>query len=308
MAHIKFINDENLYNVTLSSYTVDRNVNRIKIVFNSADESNVAPIENGFIEVNEHNYVEQADFSNMKYIYRQLDDITFILTENEEDVYVESEIVFNVRYGGTLNGEKKQVVKNYEDLVIPTPIPNENYEFIGWSPKIPTSGKIENSTTFTALFKYIPTLDEVKQNKIFDFSMKCNYAITNGVALELDGETEYFSYNDEDQGNIKEIFDLALQTKMPMYYHANGKGCRLYSVEQIVNLYSTASMNKMHHQTYFNQMKMYIMSLKDKETVDALEYGVTELTGEYLDTYNAAMEQAKNSVTVLLTQAGLVEV
>ncbi len=101
---------------------------------------------------------------------------------------------------------------------------------------------------------------------------------------------------------------MALQTKMPMYYHANGKGCRLYSVEQIVNLYSTASMNKMHHQTYFNQMKMYIMSLEDKEAVDALEYGVSELNGEYLDTYNAAMEQAKNSVTVLLTQARLLEV
>lgn len=155
---------------------------------------------------------------------------------------------------------------------------------------------------------YAPTLEEVKQNKILDFSMLCNSAITGGVALEMDGEREYFSYNDEDQRNIKEIFDLAIQTKVPMYYHANGKSCKLYSVEQIVALYSTASMNKMHHQTYFNQMKMYILSLEDKESVGALVYEVSELTGEYLDVYNAAMEQTKNSISVLLNNAGLSEV
>ncbi|MBQ7781114.1 MAG: hypothetical protein IJ405_03730 [Lachnospiraceae bacterium] len=155
---------------------------------------------------------------------------------------------------------------------------------------------------------HVPTLEELKQNKIWDFSMLCSSAINNGVALEIDGEREYFSYTDEDQRNIKEIFDLAIQTKVPMYYHANGKSCKPYSVEQIVALYFTASMNKMHHQTYFNQMKMYILSLNSKESVEALVYAVSELTGEYLDVYNAAMEQAKNSISVLLNNAGLSEV
>ena len=254
MANIKFNNDKKIYCVKLSNYTVNKSINRIKIVFNSVDEANSAPMKNGFVELNEHNFVEQADFSNMIYIYRKYDDgITFILTENVNDIYVEPD---------------------------PQPTPQP----------------------------YVPTLEEVKQNKILDFSIICNCSIISGVSLEINGEVEHFSYTDEDQRNIKEIFDLAIQTKIPMYYHANGKSCKLYSVEQIINLYSTASMNKMHHQTYFNQMKMYIMSLEDKETVEMLEYGITELTGEYLEIYNAAMEQARNSVIVLLTQTGTLEV
>ena len=55
-------------------------------------------------------------------------------------------------------------------------------------------------------------------------------------------------------------------------------------------------------------MKMYILSLNSKESVEALVYEVSELTGEYLDVYNAAMEQAKNSISVLLNNAGLSEV
>lgn len=256
MALIKFIDDENVYDVTLINCKNKNNINRIKIIFNPENKADELCLKNGFIELNEHNHVEQTNYRGMKYIYRKFDDnIAVVLTENEDDIYTE-------------------------------PIPEVNIE-----------------TT-----PHIPTLNEVKQNKIAEFSAYCSSFITTGISLDIDGETEYFTYNDEDQINIKELFDTTIQTKVPMYYHANGKSCKLYSVEQIVALYSTASMNKMHHQTYFNQMKMYILSLKDKESVEALVYEVSELTGEYLDVYNAAMEQAKNSISVLLNNAGLSEV
>lgn len=60
-----------------------------------------------------------------------------------------------------------------------------------------------------------------------------------------------------------------------------------------------SAMNKMHHITYFNQLKMYIQSLDDIESVSEIEYGY-ELSGEYLRTYNSAMEQVTIGMKTLL--------
>ena len=110
---------------------------------------------------------------------------------------------------------------------------------------------------------------------------------------------EHFSYNEEDQVNIKELFDLAIQTNVPMYYHPDGASCKLYTVEQIVSIYTTNVTNKMHHITYFNQLKLYVNSLKTSEDVETVTYG-DELTGDYLKTYNNAMEQASIGLTTFL--------
>ncbi len=147
--------------------------------------------------------------------------------------------------------------------------------------------------------EYIPTVDEVRSEKISNLSTICNRMIVNGVDIDIDGNIEHFSYTEEDQTNIKELFDLALQTNVPMYYHSDGNSCKLYSVEQIIELYTTAAMNKMHHITYFNQLKMYLNTLEEPDAIRNIEYGF-ELTGEYLDTYNAAMTQAKTGMETLL--------
>lgn len=42
-------------------------------------------------------------------------------------------------------------------------------------------------------------------------------------------------------------------------------------------------MNKAHHITYTNQLKLYVCSLTNKEDVESVTYG-QDLTGEYLDT------------------------
>ena len=146
---------------------------------------------------------------------------------------------------------------------------------------------------------YVPTLEEVKTSKIQSLSSTCKQMIINGVDVEIDGTVEHFSYDEEDQVNIKELFDLAMQTKVPLYYHADGESCKLYTVEQIVNIYATNATNKMHHITYFNQLKLYVNTLETNEDVESVNYG-DELTGEYLQTYNDAMAQASVGLTTLL--------
>lgn len=61
-------------------------------------------------------------------------------------------VTFNTNGGGTLDGITEQQLTMYEQLKVPTPIANEDYEFSYWSPSIPESGKIESNRTFTAIF------------------------------------------------------------------------------------------------------------------------------------------------------------
>ena len=160
---------------------------------------------------------------------------------------------------------------------------------------------IPDTDTDIEYVPYIPTLDEAKAIKINELSNICNFMIINGVDINIDGALEHFSYKEEDQVNIKEIFDLAVQTNVPMYYHADSESCKLYTVEQIINLYATATTNKMHHITYYNQLKEYVNDLESVEDVQNVEYG-QDLFGTYLDTYNASMYQAQLVLEALLTK------
>lgn len=123
--------------------------------------------------------------------------------------------------------------------------------------------------------------------KLEELSTQCQEAITSGI--EYNGE--HFSYTLTDQNNISNTFQLAMSTGLSVPYHADGQDCRLYSKEEIMNIYFAQETNVTHHTTYFNQLKQYVLTLTTEEEVNAVEYG-QELTGEYLDTYNEIMAQA----------------
>ena len=143
-----------------------------------------------------------------------------------------------------------------------------------------------------------------KANKISECSTICNKMITDGIDVKIDGVIEHFSCKEEDQMNIKELFDLSGQTNVPMYYHADGKSCKAYTTEQIISIYATACTNKNHHTTYFNQLRQYINSLKTIEEVNAITYG-QELPTMYLEIYNGAMAQAQLVLETLLEKRAL---
>ena len=54
--------------------------------------------------------------------------------------------------GGYLKGKTEQTVYNYEDLIVPVPVADMDYDFSHWSPIIPTNGVIESDRTYTAQF------------------------------------------------------------------------------------------------------------------------------------------------------------
>lgn len=148
---------------------------------------------------------------------------------------------------------------------------------------------------------YVETLEDVKLRKISELSEICYQNITNGIDVEIDGSLEHFSYNEEDQINIKELFDLTYNTNCNVWYHADGNMCKEYTSAQFIQIYSAEVSNKMHHTTYFNQLKLFTESLTTIEEVNKIEYNQL-LTGIYLDTYDKALIQTNDNLIELLSK------
>ena len=94
-----------------------------------------------------------GDYSEYKTVYKEINGGA--LFSNDGSIYAEpiSKIIFYADGGGTLDGETIQEVNDYSELVIPTPISNDDYEFTQWSPEIPLSGEINGNEFFTAIFE-----------------------------------------------------------------------------------------------------------------------------------------------------------
>ena len=130
--------------------------------------------------------------------------------------------------------------------------------------------------------------------KLEEISNACNAAIVTGVNYN----NADFSYNIEDQGNISRAVEFS-KTGLDVPYHANGESCRLFSPNEIITVYIANENNLTHHTTYHNQLKLYVNTLETKEEIEAVVYG-QELTGEYLDTYNEMMAQARKIISAYL--------
>lgn len=93
-----------------------------------------------------------GNYSEYKTVYKKIENGAMF--SNDGSVYVEplKVVTFNAGFGGTLDGTTRQEVYNYEDLIIPTPIADTDYEFTAWNPEIPLSGDIDGNKNFTAVF------------------------------------------------------------------------------------------------------------------------------------------------------------
>ena len=304
MQKIRFVKSNLEYNVSLKS-----NANRIVCTFENESDAKNAPISEGFVEINEHNGVVQGSYEQYKYIYnKESDGVTVTLTTDKNDAFVEVKpsVTFSASVGGIIDGETVQTVDTYAELVIPTPIANENYKFVEWSPSIPNKGDVTESVSFVAIFEYVPTEEELlsqleimKQDKISELSSACESAIYRGV----DVNEKHYSYTLQDQSNLENAINISSQTGLDVPYHADGESCALYSLTQLQEIYVAEQVNLTKNQTYFNQIKQYILdTFTDINMIDELQsivYG-TELTGTYLDSYNNIIEQSTLIVQTFL--------
>lgn len=142
-------------------------------------------------------------------------------------------------------------------------------------------------------------LEFTKNNKISEMSNACETAIENGV--EVNGK--HYSYTVQDQSNMLNAMNLAKETGMEVPYHADGESCSLYNYDTLASIYMMEQMNITTNQTYFNQMKLYVLSITDTNDIDKvnkIKYG-DELTGEYVVKYNEIIEQSNKVMQKLIS-------
>ena len=126
------------------------------------------------------------------------------------------------------------------------------------------------------------TIDYLVDNKIKSMSAACHNAITNGFDITLsDGETVHFSCTTQDQLNLITLANMAASGAMEAYpYHADGQLCKYFSADEIAAIVAKMQMLIARETTYFNSLKAYIYSLKDKTEIAAVYYGV-DIPAEY---------------------------
>lgn len=298
MEKIRFLNDTTVYDGRLSLAN-----NVVTIYFDSIIPPK-SVLSNGFELLNENNGFIQGDYSRYNTIYRTFENNEFRVDFScDGSIYLPPvpKITFSVGMGGSLTGDLTQEASNYNELQIPTPIPNENYVFSKWVPEIEESGIIDEDLRFQAIFEYVPPYEEILNRKISELSSTCENMIISGVTIN----NEHFSYGDKDQMNIKELFDTVSVTRLPIGYHADGKACREFSAFEVVNLYVQQVVNKYSNETYFNQARDYLNSLEksdeNKDYVSSYTYG-TALTGEYLQNYNNIMALYQAQIDAILPE------
>ena len=198
-------------------------------------------------------------------------------------------------------GDTKQTPGRFEELVVPEVVPDENFEFLGWSPEIPENGIVDRNITFYAQMKYIPTLEEVKAAKKTEISAACEQIIHDGIDVVMpDGTVEHFSLESNDQINLfgKQAQLAAGATHLE--YHQDGHPCRYYTAEEMQMIIKAAMEHVSYHTTYCNSLNMWIAGAKTAEEVNSIYYGADipeEYQSEVLKDYLAKnMEEAEGAL------------
>lgn len=283
MLDLKYINDSAIYKVEFSK--ISDNVCQIK--------GDIPIKTNGFTL---SRMGESDDWSYEAYntVYREIEG--GVQFSNNGSVYVEpkKKVKFISGTGGKLTGSTEQEVYEYSELIVPSVDVEENYQFNGWSPEIPESGIVEKDMVFTAEFEYIPTLEEVKSQKIQEMNDRQQEIIQNGIEVQLsDGTTGQFSLGLYDQLSLGQLRSNAEKgtEKIPWHEDEEGKKCKWYKAVDMLLITSKAEAFLTYHITYFRDLRDYIKSMGDKESVNSVEYGVyipSEYQSEVLrDLYSA---------------------
>ena len=158
-----------------------------------------------------------------------------------------------------------------------------------------------------ALDAYKATLPDpavsAKAEKIAEIKKDCEDYIYAGTDVTYaDDTTEHFTYTLADQSNISEMFTAIMAGATEFPYHADGEICKVYSKAQIVTIYGTLSLFKANITTYHNSLKAQVNAMTDADEINAVKFGETELTGDYLDNYNTMMASAETQLNAVLAK------
>lgn len=295
---LKFLNSDKRYEFTSGGYNID--AEKVKI-----DSADIPATKGGFIIINDEGI--EFDYSVYSVPYEKTSEYIIFTSDtkvyytylvyDKETTFVTAQVTNNEKTMENavlqFSGQGKEFV-NPEKKVL---FDEDNFNIY----KV-VDGKVVETTADDKK----PYMDEKARqefetalnSKLAEISAASNAAIINGI--DLNGS--HYSYKTEDQNNISNAVTLANQTKLAVPYHADGESCRLYEPNEITNIYVLEETNLTHNITYHNQLKLYVQTLTTKAEIEEVVYGVTELTGEYLNTYNMIMTQAQEVIRHFIGQ------
>ena len=219
-------------------------------------------------------------------LYRKMEDGSLILS-NDGSVYVPPtppdppvyKVIFVID-NGTIIGESEQTPGSFDKLIVPEVVMNENYEFLGWEPEIPTEGILTRDYTFCAVTRYVPTLEEVKAQKKAEISAACENTIHSGIDVKIGENWEHFSLQTNDQINLfGKQYQLANGAEF-VEYHRDGYPCKYYSAKDMMQIITAAMEWVSYHTTYCNALNMWIAGAESKDEVNTIYYGA-DIPEEY---------------------------
>lgn len=151
------------------------------------------------------------------------------------------------------------------------------------------------------------TLDEYKEYKISLLGEQCRELIHNGLDVETSKGTMHFTYNYDDQFNIKTLFDSAILVNMDVPYHSSGNVCTIFTWQDAISIYVALESNLLYHTTYCNALNTNIREdLTTKEAVAAVTYG-QDIPDSRKEDMNAALQVGQNLMDAILIKCGLKE-
>ena len=129
---------------------------------------------------------------------------------------------------------------------------------------------------------YVPTLEEVQESKVSEMNAAQQQIVAYGCEVELtDGTKERFTLTTNDQLSLNALSVKTLEGMQIVPWHPADESvhCKFYSEEDMKKI-TDACMNWVaYHVTYFRDLRIYIRSLQDKNTINAIQYGDSIPTG-----------------------------
>lgn len=144
-------------------------------------------------------------------------------------------------------------------------------------------------------------LSVVMAAKLAEISKVCNAVIVAGVDITLGDETVHFNLSIEDQSNINNLFRVVELGGTEYPYQADGGVCRIYSAQEIAQIYLAAQTLITTQTTYHNTLKAYVQSLSDADDIKAVYYGM-ELPDEYAQEMNSKLAVAQQQMQEIVVK------
>ena len=144
-------------------------------------------------------------------------------------------------------------------------------------------------------------INTLRQTKITTLSAICEQTIYAGLELELSEGKERFEYKNQDQTNIKSMFDAVVLGAEKYPYQSEDGKCRVFTAQDIITLYTSLEGLRTAQLTYYHQLKDLVNTLETVEEINAVTYG-QPLEGEYLQHYNEMMAVAEEQMQLVLSK------